>query len=879
MKKKKLFFLLVLLLLLTPNLTFAREWKSIEREKAIEKIEEKIAKKKKQTNKKSKKEEKKESTTPDFKKVQGSTEAAEPIIHNVVDVPEIGKHPKFAVSDDLITVEEQAWINVTDHKIMSESDIFEAGKFYEYNIGYSCTEYVEVIQNLLDSKYSLGGGGTSGGDGAAMMGAQFYMGNQDDMPEYPFDEVTIDLNPKLGGNPVYVKKNSKLTIIEETWMNTTDNKKMKSTDVFEKNKKYEYTICFKSAYYAENLFENVSSNEYFLGQNGLSVLGFESKLTAAFYFGNKEDLKIETEAISISNGNPPTVNQPISLPEIKVNNHITDYYVYYGKATENGYDEAIEEGYIPKVGETINFRVVFETELGYSYADDFKVISDYKNANVIDEEFYDYDNYSYYGVRFKILEEGATIGITPEYESILYPNYTTKMIVYPQTEANSQVTWTSNDESIATVTSDGYVTAVKSGTAIITATNVNGEKATYELLVGVPAESLKINKSELSLNIGEEYQLEAIISPENATNKMVHWYLTDYSVATIDPDTGKVTGLSEGTTTAYAYLSFSGLEAQCEITINGPPGIKYKTHVQSYGWQDYVKNGEMSGTEGEAKRLEGIRIKLDNVPYSGNVEYRTHIQTYGWEKEWKKNDKMFGTTGEAKRLEAIEIKLTGEVADHYDVYYRVHAQKFGWLGWAKNGESAGTASYAYRLEGIEIQLVEKDSEFPEYGELEAFKDKKVLYTTHVQTYGWQEYAFDGNMAGTSGEAKRLEGIRIMLNNQKYDGDIEYRTHIQTYGWEEKWKKNNEMSGTEGEAKRLEAIQIRLTGKMQEKYDIYYRVHAQTYGWLAWAKNGDQAGTAGFAKRLEGIEIVLVDKGELPPERENQNQDKSYIEIS
>ena len=72
---------------------------------------------------------------------------------------------------------------------------------------------------------------------------------------------------------------------------------------------------------------------------------------------------------------------------------------------------------------------------------------------------------------------------------------------------------------------------------------------------------------------------------------------------------------------------------------------------------------------------------------------------------------MSGTEGRAYRLEAIEIKLTGEMAEHYDVYYRVHAENFGWLGWAKNGQQAGTAGYAYRLEGIEIMLVEKGSTF------------------------------------------------------------------------------------------------------------------------------------------------------------------------
>ncbi len=146
--------------------------------------------------------------------------------------------------------------------------------------------------------------------------------------------------------------------------------------------------------------------------------------------------------------------------------------------------------------------------------------------------------------------------------------------------------------------------------------------------------------------------------------------------------------------------------------------VAYRTHVQSFGWQGWKYNGQMSGTSGLAKRLEGINIKLTNQTYSGSIVYTTHVQSYGWQgnendpNTWKRNGVMSGTSGEAKRLEAIRIALTGEMAEHYDVYYRVHAQSFGWLGWAKNGEAAGTAGLAKRLEGIQIVLVPKNGKAP-----------------------------------------------------------------------------------------------------------------------------------------------------------------------
>ena len=68
---------------------------------------------------------------------------------------------------------------------------------------------------------------------------------------------------------------------------------------------------------------------------------------------------------------------------------------------------------------------------------------------------------------------------------------------------------------------------------------------------------------------------------------------------------------------------------------------------------------------------------------------------------------MAGTSGQAKRLEAIKIELTGEMAQHYDIYYRVHAQSYGWLNWASNGAPAGTSGMSKRLEAIQIVLVKK----------------------------------------------------------------------------------------------------------------------------------------------------------------------------
>ena len=117
----------------------------------------------------------------------------------------------------------------------------------------------------------------------------------------------------------------------------------------------------------------------------------------------------------------------------------------------------------------------------------------------------------------------------------------------------------------------------------------------------------------------------------------------------------------------------------------------------------------------------------------------------------------------------------------------------------------------------------------------------------------------------------MEAIKILLQGPASEEDITYSVHVQSYGWMDEVN-GGEIAGTTGEAKRLEAIKIGLSGDMANKYDIYYRVHAQTYGWMDWAKNGEPAGTEGLSKRLEAIQIVLVEKHGAAP----GNTDKAFI---
>ena len=316
---------------------------------------------------------------------------------------------------------------------------------------------------------------------------------------------------------------------------------------------------------------------------------------------------------------------------------------------------------------------------------------------------------------------------------------------------------------------------------------------------------------------------------------------------------------SNETTELPKTESTSEIEEKPDEEPKKEPSICYTTHIQDIGWQNQVKDGEMAGTEGQAKRLEAIKITLKDL--SGvKIKYQTHIQDIGWQ-DWKYDGTLAGTEGQSKRLEAIKIEL--EESDKYSIMYRVHIQDIGWQDWRYDGEKAGTEGQSKRLEAIQIKIVEKQTSI------------SVNYSVHVQDIGWQNWKAEEKIAGTEGQSKRLEAIKIELLTNIKNLKLKYRVHIQDIGWQD-WKDSEEMAGTEGQSKRLEAIQIKLENT--QDYSIEYRVHVQDIGWQTQVKDGEIAGTEGQSKRLEAIQIRIISKendSDLQEEPKFERQEGTY----
>lgn len=141
--------------------------------------------------------------------------------------------------------------------------------------------------------------------------------------------------------------------------------------------------------------------------------------------------------------------------------------------------------------------------------------------------------------------------------------------ITPATATNKNVTWSSGDETVATVNGN-VITAVGVGTATITVTTESGEHKATCVVTVTPAtaklESVLLNKQTLSLAEGASEILTVTINPANAANHSVSWTSDNQSVATVS-QSGTVTAHKAGKATITVKSEEGGKTATCEVTV------------------------------------------------------------------------------------------------------------------------------------------------------------------------------------------------------------------------------------------------------------------------------------------------------------------------
>ena len=147
--------------------------------------------------------------------------------------------------------------------------------------------------------------------------------------------------------------------------------------------------------------------------------------------------------------------------------------------------------------------------------------------------------------------------------------------VMPENATDKSVVWESGNESAATVSQEGLVTAVGEGKATITVkTNDGGFSASCEVTVKkkvIAVTGVKLSAESMTLREGEKGILTATVEPANATNKNVEWWTSDLDIVCVTSAPGGSTGYVEarkaGKATVTVKTEDGEFSASCEITV------------------------------------------------------------------------------------------------------------------------------------------------------------------------------------------------------------------------------------------------------------------------------------------------------------------------
>lgn len=141
--------------------------------------------------------------------------------------------------------------------------------------------------------------------------------------------------------------------------------------------------------------------------------------------------------------------------------------------------------------------------------------------------------------------------------------------ITPSDTTNKNVQWTSSNNSVATVDSNGVVTSKNSGSTIITATTHNELKTEFFIEVETSVTNITLNSNEINLNLGGTFKLDATVNPSNASNKNIKWISANESIATVD-QSGNVAADVAGTTYISAVSADGKVVATCTVNVSKP---------------------------------------------------------------------------------------------------------------------------------------------------------------------------------------------------------------------------------------------------------------------------------------------------------------------
>lgn len=185
------------------------------------------------------------------------------------------------------------------------------------------------------------------------------------------------------------------------------------------------------------------------------------------------------------------------------------------------------------------------------------------------------------------------------------------------------------------------------------------------------------------------------------------------------------------------------------------------------------------------------------------------------------------------------------------IEYRGFSQDRGWLPWQSEGNIAGTTGEGRRLEAIEMRIISGPP------------GVNIRYRAHVQDIGWMDWQTNGGTAGTTNQSRTIEAVQLALDNAPPTQLLSFDTHVDGWGWLG-WIRGGWIGGTTGQGRRMEAFRAyvrRNLGEEPADIQIAYNSNPRSVGYQGWRRNGEDSGTRGESRPLNTFKAVLMNRPE------------------
>ena len=180
-----------------------------------------------------------------------------------------------------------------------------------------------------------------------------------------------------------------------------------------------------------------------------------------------------------------------------------------------------------------------------------------------------------------------------------------KANISPEDAVDKTLKYSSDNTSVATVSSDGYIQGISSGSAKITAKASNGVTGTINIKVYSPVTDIITSTDNIVLQIGETYKINATVVPDDADNKNILYNTENSGIAKVD-EQGIVTGETEGETSINAVSEEGTISKKIKVKVI--PQIQEGEIIIDESL--YVEGNEISGLENKNNTADKILNKI-----------------------------------------------------------------------------------------------------------------------------------------------------------------------------------------------------------------------------------------------------------------------------